>query len=845
MVCITSDQPVEELVIKRKGGGSVINHRPLFSDNGQIIYVIWGNVVRAYSVQTGELLRDYEGLIDNIVAVHFHPYNSKLLIACSESGEIGFWKWKSGIYHNKIQIKLDNKFCISTFDLVAIDKGAILISWKHIDKGKKYHFGLFNLQNGTLKTKIEVSLKSASFKLSIGGRPGSQFLSIVQLNKLYTIDLSMKLPLSLKYISENSSFTCVECHPEYYFVLTGETTGRVILWQGILCEERSAQAIYHWHTLPVACLAFTKSGSHFYSGGHERVLVKWTVDNPNHRSTLPRLPGGVCHIAVGPENHRVAICTQDNGVQILDAQNRIISCIQHFAWGVYVDLKDSVNVPKTNAEPPFPAGLVYDPTTQSIVLNGQTGHVQFYSTHSKSLLYKVDITLQNQLTAERNLDIINTSVVLVAIGVLSDQSTDLRTWMATIEHRDDSVTHFESRLKFWEYNSAKQIYSLNTCIDHPHNGRVCDIKFQEIGKQFLCASVGKDNLLKIWKFMESTPIHKKRHWQCVGSVKHKDLPANCINFSMDGSLLACGFGPCVTIWRPDDLSLKCSLTHVGPQSDVKKVLFGCGDMGHLLVSCNASHLVVWDVMSLRSLWMVNISVAILVGDPVSTHMAAFSEDNTLFVFKPSECSPIYTKDLSQLTKIKHAVWVPNQNIYNYKISWQENSQLYFLDSNQELLCLESSTEEDYATSSTTSEQPPHVPGTAFGAMMAMQRRSGVSTVAQNIHSTIGVPGSNSIKEFLVPAPHAMAPVHLLCGGLLRALLGVQPPVKKSKSLNKSTNEDVMEIDTSDDEDNRPKRSNKDDLVPVKKEPTKIDSNKHSTELEAIFKENDKWVNVIA
>lgn len=82
-----------------------------------------------------------------------------------------------------------------------------------------------------------------------------------------------------------------------------------------------------------------------------------------------------------------------SGVQILDAQNRIISCIQHFAWGVHVDLKDSVNVPKTNAEPPFPAGLVYDPTTQSIVLNGQTGHVQFYSTHSKSLLYKVSISI--------------------------------------------------------------------------------------------------------------------------------------------------------------------------------------------------------------------------------------------------------------------------------------------------------------------------------------------------------------------------------------------------------------------------------------------------------------------
>lgn len=61
------------------------------------------------------------------------------------------------------------------------------------------------------------------------------------------------------------------------------------------------------------------------------------------------------------------------------------------------------------------------------------------------------------MTAERNLDIINTSVILVAIGVSTNQS-DLKTWMATIEHRDDNITHYESRLKFWEYNSAKQMY---------------------------------------------------------------------------------------------------------------------------------------------------------------------------------------------------------------------------------------------------------------------------------------------------------------------------------------------------------------------------------------------------
>lgn len=63
-----------------------------------------------------------------------------------------------------------------------------------------------------------------------------------------------------------------------------------------------------------------------------------------------------------------------------------------------------------------------------------------------------------------------------------------------------------------------------------------------------------------------------------------------------------------------------------------------------------------------------------------------------------------------------------------------------------MLCLESNAEDDYATSSTASEQTPHMPMTAFSAMMALQRRSGVSTNAQNLHNSIGVPGSNSIKE---------------------------------------------------------------------------------------------------
>lgn len=52
--------------------------------------------------------------------------------------------------------------------------------------------------------------------------------------------------------------------------------------------------------------------------------------------------------------------------------------IQNFTWGV-------VSSPRNL----FPAGLIVDPRTNSLVLNSRTGHVQFYDTHTNNLLYNV------------------------------------------------------------------------------------------------------------------------------------------------------------------------------------------------------------------------------------------------------------------------------------------------------------------------------------------------------------------------------------------------------------------------------------------------------------------------
>ena len=43
----------------------------------------------------------------------------------------------------------------------------------------------------------------------------------------------------------------------------------------------------------------------------------------------------------------------------------------------------------------YPIGLQLNPRTNSLVLNGRIGHLQFYSTYTKSLLYNVSFSKIN------------------------------------------------------------------------------------------------------------------------------------------------------------------------------------------------------------------------------------------------------------------------------------------------------------------------------------------------------------------------------------------------------------------------------------------------------------------
>lgn len=181
----------------------------------------------------------------------------------------------------------------------------------------------------------------------------------------------------------SDALTCVVCHPTEQMVATGDIGGRILLYREIFRHIEPNSTLYHWHHTPVTTITFTMSGSNFYSGGLENTLCHWELRSNKPIDYVPRMQGTPVHIVIGAENQKIAVSTDDNGIQIFNAQNVPTAIIQNFTWIPY----DKTNIPK------FPIGLKVNPRTNCLVLNGRLGHLQFFSTHTRTLLYNVSARL--------------------------------------------------------------------------------------------------------------------------------------------------------------------------------------------------------------------------------------------------------------------------------------------------------------------------------------------------------------------------------------------------------------------------------------------------------------------
>lgn len=180
--------------------------------------------------------------------------------------------------------------------------------------------------------------------------------------------------------THQSTITCVRFSPCEQSAASGDKNGRIIVWRQIENKNTVLTTEHHWHHTPVTSFAFSPSGLSLYSAGSEAVLVKWSLTDLNDRSFLPRLASPIRHVVISDVNENVLICLEDNGLQFVAPEKmKVTSTLQHFTYAR----------PDKTGYDNFPIGLCLNPRTNSLVLNGRVGHLQFYSAYTKSLLYNV------------------------------------------------------------------------------------------------------------------------------------------------------------------------------------------------------------------------------------------------------------------------------------------------------------------------------------------------------------------------------------------------------------------------------------------------------------------------
>lgn len=647
--------------------GLLVRIKPVLTANSKYLLTGSGNSIKVFSTTSGSLLEERCYHDAQVVGVISSKTKKDQFISCDENGLVCFWSHQDRKSLEKFTLytKEDKKFRIASLPFCG--KGGELFIVTQEEKQQKgqlrKYFYPYKPKKFVIISK-DVPLEPNKIAVSVSG----DHVAYVYPEALYVVGghTRRRHTVGTRYL------TCVTFHPSQDALATGDITGRILIWYEIKSPKPTKMEL-HWHYLPVADLAFSVTGNELYSGGEENVLVKWQLSEEK-RSFLPRLGMHIRFVVTDITNTYIVTAQKDNAFSIISAK-------KYKAEGVIQGLAMNTD----NAEP-FPAGIAYDPFTRAVVLNGRTGHVQFYDLHHGKQLFHLDITMSNYYSRERYQKIYNTDVEKLAV------SPD-GCWLATVEYRDDHQSSMELRLKFWNFKKEDQIWYLNTSIEMPHDKYINGITFQPTptpGKTSLCITCGEDDKFKIWKEIDNSDIYgKKSCWNCCGVGSYRHFPATAVSISPDGSLIAAGFGSILTFWLPTTCQLKGTLSQPYLSERIKQIEFGRGkDSGSLIVTRTKNWVCAWDLFMCTLSWRVSICSTCLAADPLSSYMAVFSESCDVFVFEPRSSELVSWQNNIDVSPAVSAVFVPHLKKSDLKPLWNEQSALIYINKNQMLKMLE-------------------------------------------------------------------------------------------------------------------------------------------------------------
>ncbi|GAB6020498.1 hypothetical protein CHUAL_003184 [Chamberlinius hualienensis] len=765
-----------------KAGASLVKYKPCFSKDSKFIFVAVDSSVRVYSTQTTECVNVFNNDNGEIVSHFLNPQNHLQLITVSSTGSVCYWDYEDAILIREIRLSMEVTQCYSGKEANSL----IVLTNNVTGNDEKLQLFLVTIDFKTLQFK-----KSQLLHLRTGSEEvvNKQIVSLNHDRSVAAIARGNALSLFTSFanaiqharhlISEKSYFTCLKWHPTGECIATGSHLGIILVWYNYF-DRKPIRTKLHWHQLPVVDLEFTSSGGFLYSGGSECVLVKWNLKT-EEKQFLPRLGLPICNISCSPDSTHATVSLVENAIVLVNSINKITDVIKGLArthnWAEF-------------SSAPIPTGILFDKHTSALVLNGKPGHLQFYNIREDKQLYSLDILQENYIHAERNHKIYHLEVIKAAFNKNCN-------WLATVEYRNDNVMIPELRLKFWYYLTAKKEFHLNTTIDCPHEGYVNSLVFQPSLNKLLATTTSEDGTVRNWSFNEKDDM-----WNCLSVSFYRHLKAGEACFSEDGSILCVAFANYLTLWLPEENVLRTALWSSSSNEDIDKVQFGRDDCSHILVCSTSDGISAWNTISLMELWHVDFSCSNLVGDPNSSFMAAFENDGNVFIFKPSNPSPISIYKHKSGGKVIAAAFC-DRDEEDCSQSKIQHSQLYFMTADQILHTLV-----DEEPSSNISGSVKKVFGqvntamTPFGLLMAEKHTGGTKEVEEKFQELQIYKGKKIIDMVLNTPSHVLPPATELFSAYLDVIIKEKEKnfvdveeVTEGRVQGWSTNQDVLQQDT--------------------------------------------------
>ncbi|XP_023238668.1 WD repeat-containing protein 75-like [Centruroides sculpturatus] len=799
------EENASKLIVKVKAGSDRIKCKSVFcSFKSKYLFVPYGCNVKVFCTATGECLRDLVGHQTAVVSIQHNPEVLFQIFTCSEDGEVFLWEYEDGLILKTYNLNFQNP--IKAFYIPHKE-----FSWYVIvKKNNEDFYRLFHVpvNAGNVKQK-RFLLKPVLPKqncVSFGSK--EEYVASVNDNSLRVLHISSN---SFKrHITGIRKLTCVACHPSEIILATGDDSGQILIWNDFLKSNQPSRSVYHWHTLPVEDLVFSFEGSHLYSGGGECVLVKWKIGT-DVQHFLPRMGYPIKYITVSAHNAYIASSHIDNGINLINNQNKIEQIFQGLTQNCMFGLNEysALNI------------LLYDPKNHALVLKGKPGCLQFYNPDEDRHLFSINVTGENYISKDRDADVINT--IIDTVDIDSDGM-----WLATAEHWDDTELSPHIRLKFWKFIEESQKYQLNTNIFLPHKKRVKSIKFRP-KTEFptpLAVTISEDNFFKLWSvFTDEDDDEDKETWNCFYEDDYANLVPTCAEFSEDGSMLAVAFEYIITLWDSETNKHLKNLYMLGEDRTIREMAFGRDTCSHLLVCVSKECIEVWNLLTLKVTLEIRIQAFCLTTDPESSIMTVFDKNKKLFVFTPDNPKPIYTHKNAYTETVTNSTFFPRKT--EQEEGWQKYSQLYYMNEKQELIMLAEETESKQNLPIWNSEQFYYQPNTPFARLMAEHQAHGpVQHKMPNFNQdgTLGVDVLTMIKNtptYLLPPLSTFAEEYLSSTLI---------PLKRDEANTKDESEPDM------DRDAELQDSKENNCM-------EIDNVSQQIDLKAILEENYDWLDV--